>query len=158
MARVDWEREFHSQPLSCEMTTMTDPARDQAERAADPRVDLAVKRTELAWDRTLLSWLRTTSALMAAGVAFDKGAQWLHEARLAAGTAIVRNGHLVGLSLTAAATLLLTFVCWQYWRDMRELAAIKGTRPARVPPALIAGALLILLGVAVFFLLIRDTR
>jgi putative membrane protein len=137
---------------------MTDTVREQAEREADPRVDLAVKRTELAWDRTLLSWLRTTSALMAAGVAFDKGAQWLHEARLAAGTAIVRNGHLVGLSLTAAATLLLVFVCWQYWRDRSELAAIRGSRSARVAPALIACALLILLGVAVFLLLISDRR
>ena len=90
---------------------MTYTDREQAERDADPRVDLAVKRTELAWDRTLLAWLRTTSALIAAGAAFDKGAQWLHEVRLAAGTAFVRGGHLVGLSLTAAATLLLIFVC-----------------------------------------------
>ena len=60
---------------------MTDSAREQAEQAADPRVDLAVKRTELAWDRTLLAWLRTTIALIVAGTAFDKGAQWLHEAR-----------------------------------------------------------------------------
>ena len=115
-------------------------------------------RTELAWDRTLLAWLRITSALMAAGVAFDKEAQWLHEARLEEGTAIIRNGHLVGLSLTAAATLLLTFVSWQYWKDMCELAVIKGSRPAGVPPALIACALLILLGAAVFFVLLVDPR
>lgn len=132
--------------------------REQAEHAADPRVDLAVKRTELAWDRTLLSWLRTTIALIVAGTAFDKGAQWLHEARIAAGTALVRNGHLVGLSLTATSTVLLLFVCWQYWRDRRELAAIAGSRTVPLPPALIACALLIVLGTAVFLLLLADHR
>jgi uncharacterized membrane protein YidH (DUF202 family) len=137
---------------------MKDSLREQAEQAADPRIDLAVKRTELAWDRTLLSWLRTTIALIVAGTAFDKGAQWLHEARLTAGTAFVRNSHLVGLSLTAASIVLLAFVCWQYLRDARELAAIRSSRQTRVPPALIACALLILLGTAVFFLLLKDTR
>src|SRR5215471_8622710 len=128
---------------------MKDSLRMHGEQAADPRVDLALKRTELAWDRTLLSWLRTTIALIVAGTAFDKGAQWLHEARLAAGSAFVRNGHLVGLSITAASIVLLAFVCWQYWMDARELASIKGSRPARMPPALIACALLVFLGVAV---------
>jgi uncharacterized membrane protein YidH (DUF202 family) len=66
---------------------MTDTIREQAERSADPHVDLAVQRTQLACDRTLLAWIRTSFALITAGVAFDKGAQWLHEARLAAGTA-----------------------------------------------------------------------
>ena len=137
---------------------MTDSAREQAEQAADPRVDLAVKRTELAWDRTLLAWLRTTIALIVAGTAFDKGAQWLHEARLAAGTAFVRNGHLIGLSITAASVVLLAFVCWQYWKDAGELALIKGSPRAGIPPALIACALLIVLGAAAFFLLLNDTR
>jgi len=137
---------------------MKNPVREQGKQAADPRVDLAVMRTELAWDRTLLSWLRTTIALIVAGTAFDKGAQWLHEARLAAGTAIVRNGHLVGLSITAASVVLLAFVCWQYWRDARKLAAIRGSGQTRVPAALIACALLVFLGTAVFFLLLSDTR
>lgn len=132
--------------------------REHAERTADPRVDLAVKRTELAWDRTLLSWLRTTIALIVAGTAFDKGAQWLHEARLATGSAFVRNGHLVGLSLTAASIVLLLVVCWQYWRDIRALAVIQGSRQPRVPAALIACGLLAVLGTAVFFLLLSDTR
>jgi uncharacterized membrane protein YidH (DUF202 family) len=137
---------------------MNDSLREHGEQHADPRVDLAVMRTELAWDRTLLSWLRTTIALIVAGTAFDKGAQWLHEARLTAGTAFVRNGHLVGLSITAASIVLLAFVCWQYWKDARKLAAISGSRRTRIPAALIACALLIFLGTAVFFLLLSDTR
>jgi len=128
--------------------------REHAERVADPRVDLAVKRTEPAWDRTLLAWLRTSSALMAAGVAFDKGVQLLHEARLAAGTALVRSGHVIGLSFTAASTLLLIVVCWQYLKDMRELATIKGVNSRPVPPALVACLLFAMLGVIVFFVLL----
>ena len=137
---------------------MTDSLREHAEQAADPRVDLAVKRTELGWDRTLLSWLRTTTALIAAGAAFDKGAQWLHEARLAAGTAFVHNGHLVGLSLTGASTVLLLFVTLQYWRDARELAAFKGSQRTRVMYPMFACALVLCLGTAVFFLLLSDNR
>jgi len=66
---------------------------------SDPRVDLAVQRTQFASDRTPLSWIHTALGLMAAGVAFDKGARFLHEARLGDGTAWVRTGHLVGLAI-----------------------------------------------------------
>jgi len=58
---------------------------EHAEQSVDPRVDLAVLRSVLAWDRTLLAWVRTVLTLMGAGVAFDKGAQILHEERLAEG-------------------------------------------------------------------------
>jgi putative membrane protein len=133
---------------------MSEAHNQTGESDGDPRVYLAVKRTELAWDRTLLAWLRTTSALIAAGFAFDKVTQFLHQQRLAAGVAIMRNGHLVGLSLTAASTLLLVFVCSQYWREMGELARIKGSRRSHLTPALVANALLIVLGTAVFVALL----
>lgn len=123
----------------------------------DPRVYLAVTRTELAWERTLLAWLRTTSAIIAAGFAFDKLTQLLHESRLAAGTALVHGGHVVGLSLTGASTTLLIFVCTQYWRGMHELAAMKGSRPSRFTPALIACGLLVFLGVVLFVVLIPSS-
>lgn len=125
-----------------------------AEEIADPRVELAVQRTELAEDRTLLAWIRTSFALMGAGVAFDKGTQLLHESRLTAGTALVHNGHVVGLSLTATTTMLLTFVLWQHMRKVAVLAQIKQVRPPRFPPTAFACALVILLGVAVFVVLI----
>jgi len=125
--------------------------------AEDPRIYLALKRTELAWDRTLLAWLRTTSALVVAGFAFDKGTQLLHQSRLATGTALVRSGHFVGLSLTAASTLLLVFVCYQYLRDMRELARVKGSRPPLLTPALIANALLIVLSTILFVVLLPSS-
>src|SRR5271169_3822691 len=90
---------------------------EDADQSVDRRVDLAVLRSELAWDRTLLAWVRTVLTLMGAGVAFDKGAQLLHEARLAAGTAVVQGAHLIGLCLTGVSTLLLPVVCLQYWQS-----------------------------------------
>jgi putative membrane protein len=131
-----------------------DQQRRYAEQDADPRVDLAVQRTELAEDRTLLAWLRTAIALMGAGVAFDKGTEFLHEQRLAAGTALVQNGHVVGPSLTAITTLLLLLVLWQHRRTHLELARIKGTAAPSFPPTAIAGVLVVLLGISVFVVLI----
>ena len=128
--------------------------REAAEQQADPRIDLAVQRTELAEDRTMLAWLRTALALMGAGAAFDKGARLLHEERLAAGTALIRNGHLVGLSVTGSISLLLVLVLWQHRRKQAELAVIKGTSEVAFPATTVACILVILLGIAVFGLLL----
>jgi putative membrane protein len=120
-----------------------------SERELDPRIDLAVRRTELAEQRTLLAWLRTAIALMGAGVAFDKGAQLFHQSRLETGTAIVRNGHLVGLSLTITSTLLLVVVLWQYLKALSNLAKTAGRSGPQFPPTVVATVLVILLGIAV---------
>ena len=126
--------------------------------SVDPRVDLAVLRSELAWERTLLAWVRAVLTLMGAGVVFDKGAQLLHEARLAAGTALLVSGHLIGLSLTGVSTVLLVVVCLQYWKSRRALARIKGSRIPRSPAALLASILVVALGCAVFVVLTIDKR
>jgi putative membrane protein len=131
---------------------------ENSEQAVDPRVDLAAMRTQLAWDRTLLAWIRSALTLMGAGVALDKGTQLLHQANVLAGIATVRNGHLVGLTLTGASTAMLGVVCWQYVESMRMLARIKSTPPARFTPALLVSPLVILLGCAVFAVLILDQR
>src|SRR5277367_5136643 len=90
------------------------------EREIDPRIDLAVRRTELAMDRTLLAWIRTALALMGAGIAFDKGAQFMHQARMSAGTALVQSSHVAGLGLTGASIVLLVLVTWNHMTSMRE--------------------------------------
>jgi len=128
--------------------------RQPADQSVDPRIVLAIKRTELAEDRTMLAWLRTALALMAAGVAFDKGAQLLHEKRLAAGTALVQSSHLVGLSLTAATTALLILVLFEYRKRHRELARAKGGTVPVLSPISVASVLVILLGIAVLAALI----
>ena len=131
----------------------TEAIRNQAEQDVDPRVDLAVLRTELAADRTMLAWLRTALALIGTGVAFDKGVQLLHERRLASGTALVHGSHVVGLSLTAIVTILLAILLWQYRRKQVELARIKGAYPPAFSPTTAASLVVILLGVAVFWVL-----
>jgi putative membrane protein len=127
-----------------------------SERSVDPRVDLAVLRTRLAWDRTLLAWIRTNLTLMGAGVALDKGSQLLHQANVLAGIAMVRNGHLVGLTLTGFGTILQLVVCWQYQQSMDRLARLEGSGPTRFPPALLASLLVALLGCLVLIVLIID--
>ena len=131
-------------------------APDRVEDAEDPRVHLAAVRTQLAWDRTLLAWIRTTITLMGAGVALDKGTQLLHQANVLAGIAVVRNGHLLGLTLTGIGTGLFVIVCWQYVQSVRVLARITKARPSRFPPALLISMLVILLGCAVFIVLLID--
>ncbi len=127
-----------------------------AEASLDPRIDLAALRTELAWDRTLLAWIRTSLTLMGAGVVLAKGTQLLHRANVLAGVAIVRNGHWVGLTLTGVSTLLFATVCGQYLKSRRVLWRIRGSAVLRFPPALLASALVILVGVAAFVVLILD--
>ena len=105
--------------------------------SVDPGADLAVLRSELA-GTTLLAWVCTVLTLMGAGVVFDKGAQLLHEARLASDAALVVSGHLIGLSLTGVSTALLLVVCLQYWKSRSALARIKGSRIPRSPAALLA--------------------
>jgi len=128
--------------------------RQTAEQDADPRVDLAVQRTELAEDRTLLAWVRTSMALMGTGVAFDKGVQYFHQSRLAAGTEFVRSGHFMGLSFTLISTLLLAVVLWQHLRTLSVLAHIKGTKAPRFPATAFASVLVIFLGVAILVVLV----
>ena len=54
-----------------------------------------------------------------------RDSELLHEARLEAGTAWVRSAHLVGITLTAASTLLLIVVTVNYFMNVRSLAAFR---------------------------------
>ena len=127
---------------------------ERIERDVDRSLELAALRTQLSWDRTLLAWVRTSLTLMGAAVAFAKGAQLLHEAKVLAGVEMVRSGHLLGLTLTGVSTLLLSVVCWQYVAGMRALSRIKSTRI--VTPTLLVSLLVVLLGCGVFAVLMID--
>jgi uncharacterized membrane protein YidH (DUF202 family) len=135
---------------------MTNRAPEDAKREVDPRLDLAVQRTELALDRTQLSWTRTVITFIVAGVGLDKGLQALHEARLLAGEAWVRNGHVTGLTLIGGGTVLLIVVTLDYWQRKRALARMKGVAPPWCPLALLASLLAILLGAILFVVLLGD--
>ena len=124
----------------------------------DPRIDFAVQRTQLAWDRTLLAWVRTALSLLAAGVAFDKGIKFLHEAREAAGTAWLHSAHVVGLTVASVSTLLLAIVVWHHLRAVRELAGTRHRDPPRVTTASVVGVLVVILGCAVLVVLLMSNK
>ena len=131
--------------------------RSTAEQAADPRVDLAVQRTELALDRTQLAWVRTAFTFITAGLAIDKGAAALHEARVLAGTNWVSGSHAVGITLSAASTLILLFASIMYLREARALSRLKGYEPFWMPLALLVSVLVILLGITLSVLMLVLT-
>lgn len=120
--------------------------RASTEQAADPRVDLAVQRTELALDRTQLAWVRTAFTLITAGLAIDKVAAALHEARVLAGTNWLTGSHVMGIGLTVAATVFLGIASVVYYQQARTLARLKGAAPPLLPLALLVSLLVILLG------------
>lgn len=124
----------------------TQSIRSSAEHAADPRVDLAVQRTELALDRTQLAWVRTAFTFITAGLAIDKVAQAMHEARVLAGTNWVTGSHVVGSALAIASTLFLLLASVAYYQQARVLARLKGAEPPWMPLAMLISLLVVLLG------------
>jgi uncharacterized membrane protein YidH (DUF202 family) len=128
--------------------------RSSAEQAADPQLDLAVQRTELALDGTQLAWVRTAFTLITAGLAIDNGAAALHQARVLAGTNWVTGSHVVGVALTAAATVFLLLTSVAYFQQARTLARLRGTKPPWLPPAMLISSLVVLLGGTLSILLL----
>lgn len=119
----------------------------------DPRVDLAVERTMLAMERTLLAWVRTVMGLITGGVAIDKGTAAIHDARLAAGVALMKNGHVAGLFLTIVGTVLMFVVTILYIRRIRELKQMVGIKGKFPEPGVILSIFICLLGgLAIYFL------
>jgi hypothetical protein len=92
--------------------------------------------------------------LITAGLALDKGAEAMHEARVLAGTNWVSGGHLVGTTLTATATLFLLLTSIAYSRESRALSRLKGSPPPLLPPALLVSLLVVLLGSTLTILLL----
>jgi putative membrane protein len=125
----------------------------EAERDADPRIDLAVERTLLALERTQLAWVRTIMGMITAGIALDKGFAALHQARLLSGVAWEKNGHLGGLLLTVGGTVLMILNTVLYIRRMRALNLIRGVKSILSPPGVLISFFICLIGVlAIYFL------
>jgi uncharacterized membrane protein YidH (DUF202 family) len=128
--------------------------RKEAEQDSDPRVDLAVERTEYALERTQLAWIRTVLSLLGGGIALDKGVEAIHKARIETGNSLVDSAHAIGIALSITGTLLMVITSIFYIRRSQSLAKIKGTKPVRIPPGVLASILIILLGVGISFLLL----
>jgi putative membrane protein len=132
-------------------TEYQDPKQSSTED--DPRVDLAIERTMLAMERTLLAWVRTVLGLITGGVAIDKGTAAIHDARIAAGVALMKNGHLAGLFLTIVGTSLMIVVTVAYVKRIRELKQMVGLkRKFPEPGTMLAIFICILGGLAIYFL------
>ena len=129
--------------------------RVEAERDADPRIDLAVERTLLAIERTQLAWVRTVMGMITAGIAIDKGFQALHQARLMSGLAWEKNGHFAGLLLTIGGTLLMILTTVIYILRIRELNLTRGAKGKLPTPGVLISFFICLIGaLAIYFLTI----
>lgn len=127
--------------------------RAEAEREADPRIDLAVERTLLALERTQLAWVRTIMGMITAGIALDKGFAALHQARLLSGVAWEKNGHFAGLLLTIAGTFLMMLTTVLYILRMRNLNLMRYEKSKIPPPGVLISFFICLIGaLAIYFL------
>lgn len=127
----------------------------EAEKDADPRIDLAVDRTIFALVRTQLAWIRTSITLLTAGFAIDKGFAALHEARMVKGEAWINNGHLAGLVMTISALLLTILVTINYKRGINELNKLKLKQRKMHDPCFLLSLLLCVIGaLMLYFVLI----
>jgi putative membrane protein len=125
----------------------------EAERDADPRIDLAVERTLLALERTQLAWVRTIIGMITAGIALDKGFAALHQARLLSGVAWEKNGHFGGLLLTIGGTSLMMLTTILYIQRMRDLNQLRGMKNKFPPPGVLISFFVSMIGaLAIYFL------
>jgi putative membrane protein len=128
--------------------------RMDAERDADPRIDLAVERTMLALERTQLAWVRTIIGLIAAGIAIDRGFEALHAARLVTGNAWAKNGHLAGLVMAVSGTLLILISSVYYIRRMNELGRMLGRQRKLLDPGMILSLFITGVGFLVIYFMV----
>lgn len=127
--------------------------RKHAEADADPRVDLAVERTELAMERTQLAWARTVLTFITGGIAIDKGTEALHDARLFAGDALVKSGHVTGMFLSVTSTTLMVLTTIIYARRKAELNQMRGLKTKMPSPTTLLSIVVCILGsLAIYFM------
>jgi inner membrane protein YidH len=120
----------------------------------DPRVYLALKRTEWALERTQLAWVRTAFVIMTTGLTLDKGITALAQAQLLEGKQWVFGGHVGGVLLALAASVLLAVATVGYVGNTRELHRSGNQYSKHVPSVLPLSILVVLLGATVAVLLI----
>ena len=126
---------------------------EEPRKAMDRNTDLAIERTQLAVERTQLAWVRTIMGMITGGVAIDKGFTALHEARVLAGTAWVKNGHFAGLLLTITGTLLMIFASLVFIKNINQLDRMGNSKRKLPTAATILSIFVCLLGgLAIYFL------
>jgi putative membrane protein len=100
--------------------------------------DMARQRTVMASDRTLMAWIRTSLSMISFGFTIYKFHQYLYESgsvKTAVDRAGTRNMGSVLIVLGVAALLV---ACWQYRKELKQLAP--GSKAFTLPLA-VAGFL-----------------
>ena len=118
--------------------------------------DLAIERTEYALERTQLAWIRTTLALLGAGIALDKGMEFIHQQRIQAGNALFESSHVIGIALSMGSTIAILLTCCISYSRFRDLAVKRGGKSIRFPVVLWLSILITLLGISISVLLIAT--
>jgi putative membrane protein len=119
----------------------------------DPRIEVAIERTQLAFERTQLAWIRTVLALITAGLAIDKGTEALHQARIAMGEALVKDGHVAGMLLTISGTVMMIIVTVISFRRIKELDQMNRNRRHLHYPVFVLSFVICFFGVIVIWFL-----
>jgi putative membrane protein len=126
------------------------------EEIADPRNDLAVERTELALERTHLAWIRTLFTLITAGIAIDKGIEFIHERRVLSGDAMIESAHIIGITLTSIGSIMLLLQSVTYMIRSYQLARMKKGRFHYITTTIFLSFIVFLLGSVITYFLIID--
>ncbi len=129
------------------------PVEKGEEPVPDLRLQLSVESTRLAMERTQLAWVRTVLTFITAGLAIDRGTALLHEARMEAGLAWSKTGHLAGLLLTGMATILMIWVAISYIRRIGQLNRRWGNKNSWISPGSLLSIFLCVIGVLVVYFL-----
>lgn len=117
---------------------------------------LAAERTDLALETTQLAWIRTTITIMAIGIAISKGSETLFNTQVIKKEAIVTNANITGISLTIAATIMLTVITFYFIIRRRQLARTRGAYSFGLIPVLLISIFIILAGIGLSYLLITS--
>ncbi len=112
-----------------------------------------VDSTVLALECTQLALARTVLTFITAGLAIDRGTALLHEARMEAGLARSKTGHLAGLLLTGMATILLIRVTISYIWCIGQLSRTCANKNSWIAPGSFLPIFLFVIGaLGIYFL------
>lgn len=125
-------------------------------KPADINTVLAVERTELALERTHLGWIRTMLTIMTAGIAIDKGIEFIYDQRLIANNTIVENGHVLGITITSIGVICLFLETIQFVKRSKKLAALKNKTTLIFSTNLLLAILVSIIGIILIYLMLAT--
>jgi uncharacterized membrane protein YidH (DUF202 family) len=117
----------------------------------DPRIDISPELTQLGYERTQLSLIRTVLVLITDGFGIGKGTETLHEACIATGEALVKDGCFSGILLTISGTVNIVPATGNSFRRMKELDQMHGNQRKFPYPSFILSCVICFFGAIVIY-------